>query len=76
MEREQTPEMECRSMDFIPIPVKDFGKYVAKNHDDNNQGFKKQFQVSNVLMIAKSLCSNTASKGYHDHSTLELFDSL
>ena len=47
IEGEQTPEVEHKSMDFIPIPVKDFGKYVAKNHDKNNQGFKEQFQVGN-----------------------------
>ena len=46
MEGEKALEVERRSMDFIPIPVKDFGKYVAKNHDKNNQGFKEQFQVS------------------------------
>ena len=50
MEGENTPEVEHKSMDFIPISVKDFGKYVAKNHDNNNQGFKEQFQV--VLMKA------------------------
>ena len=54
IEGEKTPEVEHKSMDFIPIPMKDFGKYVAKNHDNNNQGFKEQFQVSNVLM--KSCC--------------------
>ena len=47
MEGENTFEVEHKSMDFISIPVKDFGKYVAKNHDKNNQGFKEQFQVSN-----------------------------
>ena len=52
MEGEGTPEVEHKSMDFIPISVKDFGKYVAKNHDKNNQGFKEQFQVDNVLMKA------------------------
>ena len=72
MEGENTPEVEHKSMDFIPIPVKDFGKYVAKNHDKNNQGFKEQFQVGSVLMKAKSLCCNTTSKGYH--FTLELFN--
>ena len=46
MEGEKTPEVERRSMDFMPIPVKDFGDYVAKNHDNNNQGFREQFQVS------------------------------
>ena len=52
MEGEETPEVEHKSMDFIPISVKDFGKYVAKNHNNNNQGFKEQFQVGNVLMKA------------------------
>ena len=43
-----------KSMDFIPIPVKDFGKYVAKNHNNNNQGFKEQFQVSNNCIPFRS----------------------
>ena len=51
MEGEGTPEVEHKSMDFIPIPVKDFGKCVAKNHDNNNQGFKDQFQVDNVIIV-------------------------
>ena len=54
MEGEKTPEIEHKSMDFIPIPVKDFGKYVAKNHNNNNQGFKEQFQVSNNYVSFES----------------------
>ena len=54
MEGEKTPEEEHKFMDFIPIPVKDFGKYVAKNHGNNNQGFKEQFQVSNNCISFRS----------------------
>ena len=54
MEGENTPEVEHRSMNFIPISVKDFGKYVAKNHGNNNQGFKEQFQVSNNYVSFES----------------------
>ena len=54
MEGEQTPEVGHNFMNFIPIPVKDFGKYVAKNHNNNNQGFKEQFQVSNNYVSFES----------------------
>ena len=54
MEGENTPEVGHKFTDFIPIPVKDFGKYVAKNHDNNNQGFKEQFQVSNNCILFRS----------------------
>ena len=45
LEEEKTPDVERKSVSFEPIPVEAFGKYVAQNHGNNNQGFRDQFQV-------------------------------
>ena len=43
---EKTPDTDRRVMTFAPIPVAEFGEYVAQNHGNNNQGFRDQFNVS------------------------------
>lgn len=44
-EGEKTPDVERKAMSFAPIPVAEFGDYVARNHANNNQGFRDQYQV-------------------------------
>ena len=51
MEGEKTPDVERKIMTFEPIPVAEFGEYVAQNHGNNNQGFRDQFSVSLGCLI-------------------------
>ena len=40
------PEVERKVMEFHPIPMAEFGDYVAVNHKHQNQGFRDEFQVT------------------------------
>ncbi len=39
------PDPTAPTMTFNPIPLQDFGEYVAANHAHSNQGFKDQYMV-------------------------------
>ena len=43
---EDVSEVERKVMEFCPIPMAEFGDYVATNHKYQNQGFRDEFQVT------------------------------
>ena len=50
-EGQATPSMSRRVLQLKPIPVSDFGKYVADNHASNNRGFRDQYMVNRAYLI-------------------------
>ena len=52
IEKDRTPDFGGTSMTFEPVPVSEFGDYVAKNHAGNNQGFRDQFMVSRFYLLS------------------------
>ena len=45
-EKINAPLKENIEVDFIAVPVADFGDYVAKNHSQSDAGFRKLYEVS------------------------------
>ena len=46
-----------QQVDETPIPVAEFGKYVATNHSNNNRGFQDLFDVSCLVYQQPELSS-------------------
>ena len=47
-------------VDFIAVPVADFGDYVAKNHSQSDAGFRKLYEVSSEINYTQlSVCSDS-----------------
>ena len=34
-----------------PVPIKEFGEYVAKNHGNSDKMFKLQFDVTTIVLF-------------------------
>ena len=45
LEGEEITQSERKVIDLHPIPMAEFGDYVATNHKYQNQGFRDEFQV-------------------------------
>ena len=45
-EGQQSPHIAKKQICFFPIPVEEFGDYVAKSHANDNRDFRDQFTVS------------------------------
>ncbi len=46
VEGESTPAIQKRVVEMKPVPVAEFGHYVADHHTSNNRGFRDQYLVS------------------------------
>ena len=45
VEGESAPAIQKQELEIKPIPVAEFGQYVADNHASNNRGFRDQYTV-------------------------------
>ena len=50
-EGEQAPHLNNRHITFSPIPMNEFGEYVAGGHANDNTDFKDQYTVSYTIYI-------------------------
>ena len=55
-EGEQAPHLNNRHITFSPIPMNEFGEYVASGHANDNTDFKDQYTVSYIYVFEQEMC--------------------
>ena len=48
-DNEEVDPVQKETVKLMPIPVTDFGEYVAVNHSHSDTGFRNQFEVSTYI---------------------------